>query len=223
MCQHRTNQRRMYQEAAKNKKAYKPYCFACIFLFLSCIPIKKYGVVSLGMGFDRLFACSWCGAKRVNVCVCVFNICACTGMPWEARQTDPVLRIQGGQDQVRPATAKTVPMVFLHSGGLGRMHLQERTDGRCCAAELWADLPTCLCLIIFIQKSAGHTDVCGYFSKYKEFPKITEFMMWTYLHSLPSKPIIECWWSYRSLTYPYFKPFPGLKYMVDPDWPKKVC
>ena len=67
MCQHRTNQRRMYQEAAKNIKAYKPYCFACIFLFLSCIPIKKYGVVSLGMGFDRLTACSWCGAKWVNI------------------------------------------------------------------------------------------------------------------------------------------------------------
>ena len=77
MCQHRTNQRRMYQEAAKNKKAYKPYCFACIFLFLSCIPIKKYGVVSLGMGFDRLTACSWCGAKwakpqqlRAACCLC---------------------------------------------------------------------------------------------------------------------------------------------------------
>ena len=66
MCQHRTNQRRMYQEAATNKKAYKPYCFACIFLFLSCIPIKKYGVVSLGMGFDRLTACSWCRAKWVK-------------------------------------------------------------------------------------------------------------------------------------------------------------
>ena len=51
----------MYQEAAKNIKAYKPHCFACIFLFLSCIPIKKYGVVSLGMGFDGLTACSWCG------------------------------------------------------------------------------------------------------------------------------------------------------------------
>ena len=67
MCQHKTNQRRMYQEAAKNIKAYKPYCFACIFLFLSCILIKKYGVVSLGMGFDRLTACSWCGAKWVNM------------------------------------------------------------------------------------------------------------------------------------------------------------
>ena len=66
MCQHRTNQRRMYQEAAKNIKAYKPYCFACIFLFLSCIPIKKCGVVSLGIGFDRLTACSWYGAKWVK-------------------------------------------------------------------------------------------------------------------------------------------------------------
>ena len=66
MCQHKTNQRRMYQEAVKNKKAYKPYRFVCIFLFLSCIPIKKYGVVSLGTGFDRLTACSWCGAKWVN-------------------------------------------------------------------------------------------------------------------------------------------------------------
>ena len=36
------------------------------FFFLSCIPIKKYGVVSLGMGFDRLTACSWCGAKWVK-------------------------------------------------------------------------------------------------------------------------------------------------------------
>ena len=36
------------------------------FFFLSCIPIKKYSVVSLGMGFDRLTACSWCGAKWVK-------------------------------------------------------------------------------------------------------------------------------------------------------------
>ena len=40
-----------------------------ISFFLSCIPIKKYGVVSLGMGFDRLTACSWCGAKWVKVTV----------------------------------------------------------------------------------------------------------------------------------------------------------
>ena len=86
MCQHKTNQRRMYQEAAKSKQAYKPYCFIYIFIFLSCIPIKKYNVVSLGMGFDRLTACSWCGAKWVNqhlcVCKCVhpkpvcFSVCS---------------------------------------------------------------------------------------------------------------------------------------------------
>ena len=35
--------------------------------FLSCIPIKKYGVVSLGMEIDRLTACSWCGAKWVKL------------------------------------------------------------------------------------------------------------------------------------------------------------
>ena len=56
----------MCHEAAKNKKACKPSYFVCIFLFWSCIPIKKYNVVSLGMGFDRLTACSWCGAKWVK-------------------------------------------------------------------------------------------------------------------------------------------------------------
>ena len=38
-----------------------------ILFFWSCIPIQKYGVVSLSMGFDRLSAHSWCGAKRVKL------------------------------------------------------------------------------------------------------------------------------------------------------------
>ena len=55
----------------------------------------------------------------------------------------------------------------------------------------------------------------------KEFPKSTEIATWT-------NPI-RCQWSqslgfdgsYRSLTFAYFKPFPGLKYMAGPDWPEK--
>ena len=34
--------------------------------------------------------------------------------------------------------------------------------------------------------------------------------------SLPRKLIIEC-----SLTFAYFKPFPGLEYMAGPDWSQK--
>ena len=32
---------------------------------------------------------------------------------------------------------------------------------------------------------------------------------------------IECWWSYRSWTFAYFKLFPWRKYTADPDWSKK--
>ena len=35
---------------------------------------------------------------------------------------------------------------------------------------------------------------------------------------LPAKPLMG---SYRSLTFAYFKPFPGLKYTAGPDWSKK--
>ena len=66
-------------------------------------------------------------------------------------------------------------------------------------------------------------DVCPYFSKYR--------------HSVSRKygnrdgnecEFIACeadyrvlMASYRSLTFAYFKPFPGLKYMGGPDWSKK--
>ena len=32
---------------------------------------------------------------------------------------------------------------------------------------------------------------------------------------------IECWWSYRSWTFAYFKLFPWRKYTAGPDWSKK--
>ena len=38
---------------------------------------------------------------------------------------------------------------------------------------------------------------------------------------LLAKPILALMGSYRSLTFAYFKPFLGLKYMAGPDWSKK--
>ena len=38
---------------------------------------------------------------------------------------------------------------------------------------------------------------------------------------LPAKLLVECCWSYRSLTFAYFKPFLGLKCTAGLDWSKK--
>ena len=55
----------------------------------------------------------------------------------------------------------------------------------------------------------------------KEFPESMEIAMWMNASSLPARWIVECWWSYHSFTFAYFKPFLGLKYTASPDWSKK--
>ena len=87
----------------------------------------------------------------------------------------------------------------------------------------FADLPTRLYLIVLEWKSAGSMDVHLYYSKC--------------LHRVSRKYgngyVNKCQFvaseadcrvlmgSYRSLTFVYFKPFPGLKYTAGPDWSNK--
>ena len=55
----------MYQEAAKKTKRHANYIVLYVYFFSEiAYPFKKKK--SLGMGFDRLPVCNWCGAKWVN-------------------------------------------------------------------------------------------------------------------------------------------------------------
>ena len=96
---------------------------------------------------------------------------------------------------------------------------------------VWADwslryttaLPTCPYLPVLVWKLAGSTDVHPYFSKYGQRVcrkyrnrdmNECEFVA----SEADRRPLMG---SYHSLTFAYFKPYPGLKYTAGPDWSKK--
>ena len=85
-----------------------------------------------------------------------------------------------------------------------------------------ADLPTRPYLPVLVRKSAGSMEVRLYFSKYgnrvsRKYGNrdVNDASL------LPAKPILALMGSYHSLTFVYFKPFPGLKYKAGPDWSEK--
>ena len=86
-----------------------------------------------------------------------------------------------------------------------------------------SDLPTWLYLPVLVQKSAGSTEARPYFAKYGH--RVSRKYGNRDMNDgslLPAKhdrrPLMG---SYHSLTFAYFKSFPGLKYMAGPDWSKQ--
>ena len=61
------NRRKNVSRSCKNEETCKLYSSVWVFFTLLKLHThEKYGVVSLGMGFDKLTACSWCGAMWVK-------------------------------------------------------------------------------------------------------------------------------------------------------------
>ena len=99
----------------------------------------------------------------------------------------------------------------------------------CCSSDVcillssFTGLPTCLYLTVLVRKSASSTDVRLYFSKYRHSGSrkyrnrdvnACEFIA----SEADCRALVR---RYRSLTFAYFRPFPGLKYTASPDWSKK--
>ena len=86
-----------------------------------------------------------------------------------------------------------------------------------------ADPPTHPYLIILVRKSAGNMDVRPYFSKYGHIVsrkyRNRDLNKCELVASEADRRVLMG--SYCSLTFAYFKPFPGLKYTAGPDMPDK--
>ena len=79
--------------------------------------------------------------------------------------------------------------------------------------SVFTDLPTCRYLTVLVRKSVGSTDVCPYFSKYRHRVS-RKYGNWDMNKcKLVASEVgrRELMGSYRSLTFAYFKPFPGLR------------
>ena len=81
-----------------------------------------------------------------------------------------------------------------------------------------ADLPTRLYLPVLVRKSAGSTEVWPYFSKYGHRVSRKYCNRDVVASEADRRALMG---SYHSLTFAYFKPFLGLKYMAGPDRSKQ--
>ena len=86
-----------------------------------------------------------------------------------------------------------------------------------------SDLPMRPYLTVLVWKSAGSTDVRLFLSKYghrvsRKYGN-RDVNKCEFVASEANRKVLMG--SYRSLTFAYFKPFPGLKYVAGPDWSKK--
>ena len=82
-----------------------------------------------------------------------------------------------------------------------------------------SDLPTHLYLLVLVWKLAGSSDVRPYFSKYghrvSRKYRNRDVNERDFVASEADRRALMG--SYRSLTFAYFKSFPGLKYTTGPD------
>ena len=88
-------------------------------------------------------------------------------------------------------------------------------------------MQTCLppqCLAVLVRKSTGSTDVHPYFSKHgyrvsRKYGNRDENECKFVASDADYRALM---WSYRSVTFAYFKPYPWLKYTAGPDWSKTL-
>ena len=170
------------------------------------------------------------------ICVCIFSPTHCARTATTTLPSKTCARGWGAMSAPTPpvptpSPSMVCPSVWSVTGASWSWTPPLPPSGRWRVTSEWfygvvtsrVDLPTHPYLTVLVRKSASSTDVRRYFSKYghrvsRKYGNC-DVNKCEFVSSEANRRALMG--SYQLLTFAYFKPFPGLKYMAGPDWSKK--